>query len=205
MTHGLKLTGQFIIPKKNARAFELRKGQLLRVIAVEEPQVADLDAFNLHDFTEHFSASRTRSLEGIYVREGTNLYSNPGHEKVMMRVVRDPIGIHDTLGARCSAFMHSHIKGYRGCHELLAEVIAPYGLGPDDTHDVLAIFMHRKIDESGRLVTLPPLVKTGDSIDLAAEMDLLIALTACPSEKATNDYVAKAIGVEIWAPETVAA
>ena len=203
MASELKLIDEFIIPKKSARAFELRKGQVLRVVAIEGPQVADLNAFNLHDLKEHFSASRTRSLEGIYVREGTTLYSNPGHERVMMRVIRDPIGIHDTLGARCSAFMHSHVKGYRGCQELLADVIASYGLGPEDTHDVLAIFMHRKFDESGKLVTLPPLVKTGDSIDLMAEMDLLIALTACPSEKATNNYVAKAIGVEVleeWKP-----
>lgn len=191
------LVDRFVISKKSARAFELKRGHVLRVIAIEGPQVADLNAFNLHDLKEHFSASRTRRMEGIYVHEGTNLYSNPGREKIMIKVIRDPIGIHDTLGARCSAFLHSHIKGYRGCQELLADVIAPYGLGPDDTHDVLAIFMHRKIDPSGQIITLPPKAKTGDSIDLRAEMDLLIALTACPSEKATNNYVAKSIGVEI--------
>jgi hypothetical protein len=203
MTGAERLVNEFIIPKKSGRAFEVRKGQILRVVAVEGPQVADLNAFNLHDLREHFSAARTRSVGGLYVREATRLYSNPGRENPMMTMVRDPIGIHDTLGTRCSAFVYRNrfgIEGYIGCQELLAGVIEPYGLSPDDTHDVLAIFMNRKIDENSKLVTLPPAVKAGDSVDLLAEMDLLVALTACPSERnPTNNYIAKPIGVQILA------
>jgi uncharacterized protein YcgI (DUF1989 family) len=103
MANELTLVDEFVIPKKSGRAFKVIRGQVLRVIASEGPQVADLNAFNLDDCTEHFSASRTRTMEGMYVREGTKLYSNPGHEQVMIRVIRDPIGIHDTLGARCSS------------------------------------------------------------------------------------------------------
>jgi uncharacterized protein len=201
MANELTLVDEFVIPKKSGRAFKVIRGQVLRVIAPEGPQVADLNAFNLDDYTEHFSASRTRTMEGMYVREGTKLYSNPGHEQVMIRVIRDPIGIHDTLGARCSSRLHKNkfgTEGYVGCHELLAEAITPYGLGANNVHDVLAIFMRREIDEAGNLVTLAPNVRPGDSIDLLAEMDLLVAVAACPSEKiATNDYVAKAIGIQI--------
>lgn len=200
MAKAEKLLDEFVIPKKSARAFELRKGQILRVIAVEGPQVTDLNAFNLHDLRERFSASRTRSVSGLYVREGTKLYSNPGRERVMITVIRDPIGVHDILGARCSAFIGKYklgIEGHKGCQELLSEVIAPYGLTSDDTHDSFSIFMHRKIEDE-KLLTLPPVVKAGDSIDLLAEMDLLVAMTACPSEKTpTNNYVAKSIGIRI--------
>lgn len=202
MANELTLVDEFVIPKKSGRAFKVIKGQILRVIAPEGPQVADLNAFNLHDYTEHFSASRTRSMEGIYVREGTKLYSNPGHEQVMMKVIRDPTGIHDTLGARCSSLLHKNkfgVEGYIGCHELLAEAIAPHGLGAHNVHDVVAIFMRREIDKAGNLVTLPPTAKAGDSIDLLAEMDLLVAVAACPSEKIpTNNYVAKSIGIQIF-------
>lgn len=202
MANELTLVDEFVIPNKSGRAFKVIRGQILRVIAPEGPQVADLNAFNLHDYTEHFSASRTRSMEGIYVREGTKLYSNPGHEQVMMKVIRDPIGIHDTLGARCSSLLHKNkfgVEGYIGCHELLAEAIAPHGLGAHNVHDVVAIFMRREIDKAGNLVTLPPTVKAGDSIDLLAEMDLLVAVAACPTEKIpTNNYVAKSIGIQIF-------
>ena len=202
MADEMTLVDEVVIPKKSGHAFKVLKGQVLRVIAPEGPQVADLNAFNLHDYNEHFSASRTRSMEGIYVREGTQLYSTPGYERVMMKVIRDPIGIHDTLGARCSSLLHKNkfgVEGYVGCHELLAEAIAPYGLSANDVHDVVAIFMRREIDKDGNLVTLSPNVKAGDSIDLLAEMDLLIAVSACPSERiATNDYVAKSVGIQIF-------
>ena len=201
MAEALKLVGEFVIPKKSARAFEVRKGQILRVSAPEGSQVADTNIFNLHDLGEHFSSSRTRSMGGFYVHEGTKLYSNPGRERVMMTVIRDPVGVHDVLSAMCSAFTYKNrfgIEGYKGCQELLAEVIFPYGLTPDDTHDSFSIFMHRKFGEDQKLVSLPSPVKAGESIDLLAEMDLLIAMTACPSEKnGTNNFVAKSIGIQI--------
>jgi uncharacterized protein len=191
----------FVIPKKSARAFELRKSQILRIIVVEGPQVADLNAFNLHNLKEHFSSGRTRSVGGIHVREGSSLYSIPGHENAMMTVIRDPVGVHNILGMSCSGVVYRKkygIEGYRGCQELLAEAIAAFGLTSYDTHDAFSIFMNKKIGEDGRMIILPPTVKTSESIDLLAEMDLLIAISACPSEKAAaNNFVAKSLGIEI--------
>jgi len=191
----------FVIPKKSARAFELKKSQILRIIAVEGPQVADLNAFNFHNLKEHFSSGRTRSVGGIHVREGSSLYSISGHENAMMTVIRDPVGVHNILGTRCSGVVYRKkygIEGYKGCQELLSEAIAAFGLTSYDTHDAFSIFMNKKIGEDGRMIILPPTVKTSESIDLLAKMDLLIAISACPSEKAaTNNFVAKSLGVEI--------
>jgi uncharacterized protein len=191
----------FVIPKKSARAFELKKSQILRIIAVEGPQVADLNAFNFHNLKEHFSSGRTRSVGGIHVREGSSLYSISGHENAMMTVIRDPVGVHNILGTRCSGVVYRKkygIEGYKGCQELLSEAIAAFGLTSYDTHDAFSIFMNKKIGEDGRMIILPPTVKTSESIDLLAEMDLLIAISACPSEKAaTNNFVAKSLGIEI--------
>jgi uncharacterized protein len=197
----LQLVKEFIIPKKSAEAFQMAKGQVLRVTAIEGPQVADLNAFNLHNLKEHFSSGRTRSVGGIYVREGSTLYSIPGHENAMMTVIRDPVGVNNILGTRCSGVVYRKkygIEGYKGCQELLSEAIAAYGLTAYDTHDAFSIFMNKKIGEDGKLVILPPTVKTGESIDLLTEMDLLIAISACPSEKApTNNFVAKSLEIQI--------
>lgn len=202
MTEELQLVNEFVIPKGGARAFELRHGQVLRVIAIEGPQVADLNAFNLHNLKEHFSSGRTRSVGGIHVREGSTLYSIPGHENAMMTVIRDPVGVNNILGTRCSGVVYRKkygIEGYQGCQELLSEAIADYGLTPYDTHDAFSIFMNKKIREDGTLEILPPTVSTGESMDLLAEMDLLVAISACPSEKApTNNFVAKPLGIKIF-------
>ena len=135
------------------------------------------------------------------MREGSSLYSIPGHENAMMTVIRDPVGVHNILGTRCSGVVYRKkygIEGYKGCQELLSEAIAAFGLTSYDTHDAFSIFMNKKIGEDGRMIILPPTVKTSESIDLLAEMDLLIAISACPSEKAaTNNFVAKSLGIEI--------
>ena len=204
MSETLQVIDDFIIPKKGARAFELLTGHVLRIIAIDGPQVADLNAFNLHNLKEHFSSGRTRSVNGIHVREGSQLFSIPGHENPMMTVIRDPNGVHNILGTRCSGVVYRKkygIDGYKGCQELLSEAIAPFGLTSYDTHDAFSIFMNKKIGEDGKMIILPPTVKTGESIDLRAEMDLLIAISACPSEKApTNNFVAKALGIQILEP-----
>jgi uncharacterized protein YcgI (DUF1989 family) len=119
----------------------------------------------------------------------------------MMTVIRDPVGVNNILGTRCSGVVYRKkygIEGYKGCQELLSEAIAEYGLTPYDTHDAISIFMNKRIREDGKLEILPPTVNTGESMDLMAEMDLLVAISACPSEKApTNNFVAKSIGIEI--------
>jgi uncharacterized protein YcgI (DUF1989 family) len=68
---------------------------------------------------------------------------------------------------------------------------------PDDDTNVFNIFMHRKIETKRSYVVA--CVKAGDSVDLLAEMDLLVAVAACASEKyPTNHYAAKPIGIQIF-------
>ena len=123
----------------------------------------------------------------------------------MMTVIRDTVEVHNILGTRCSGIVYKRkygIEGYKGCQELLSEAIAPYKLTPYDTHDAFCFFMKKVIREDGTLEILPTPVKKGDSTDLLAEMDLLIAISACPSENAaTNNHVAKPIGIQILAGE----
>ena len=58
-------------------AFELTKGQLLRVIDLEGEQVADLIAFNRSDKAEWLSSRRSLDYANrIYLSKGDLLYSN---------------------------------------------------------------------------------------------------------------------------------
>jgi uncharacterized protein YcgI (DUF1989 family) len=58
--------------------------------------------------------------------------------------------------------------------------------------------MNVDIDENGRFVMKPAPTEKGDYIDMRAEMDCLVAISACPSEYAINDYKTKPLGIEIW-------
>ena len=68
-----KLIKDEVIPAKYASAFEVKKGQVLRVYLVEDKQVGDCVFYNAHDYKEWFHVGLTMTLN---VFQGTgNAYS----------------------------------------------------------------------------------------------------------------------------------
>jgi hypothetical protein len=81
----------------------------------------------------------------------------------------------------------------------LAEAIAPFGLSPEDVPDVFNMFMKVEYAQDGTYELRPSPAQTGDYIDLEANMDCLVALSACPGAlTVVNDGVNKPLKVEIW-------
>ena len=179
-------------------AFELPKGQQLRVIDLEGEQVADLIAFGRQDKTEWLSSGRSLDYASkIYLSAGDILYSN--RSRPMFTIVADDVGRHDFLLTPCSREMFEtiyHAKEHPSCFENLSKHLAPFGISPDSIPTTFNIFMNVEIDPSGKMSILPPRSKAGDSVTLRAEMDLIVGLTACSAEM-SNNYRLKPIGYEI--------
>jgi uncharacterized protein len=180
-------------------AFELMKGQLLRVIDLEGEQVADLTAFNASDKAEWLSSGRSIDYANrIYLTKGDLLYSNRSHP--MFTIVEDDVGRHDFLLTPCSAetfqIIYKNFEAHPSCFNNLTKHLAPFGIAPDSIPTTFNIFMNVEIDLQGTLQILPPLSKAGDSIVLRAEMDLIVGLTACSAEM-SNNYRFKPIAFEI--------
>ena len=76
-----KLVDEFVIPKCSSKAFLLKKGQVLRVIAHEAKQVADIRFINAHDYREQVASYYSiglNSIEGIGGNKKIKkLYSKP--------------------------------------------------------------------------------------------------------------------------------
>jgi hypothetical protein len=203
---------EIFIPAGEARAFTIDKGQILRLLNPEGEQVADAIFFNAHDYKETFHpgfSCRWNQFQGIgNAKRLAKLYSKPPRYNVMFSVIDDPVGVHWAyLGSRCNRLNYKlrdnvDAPPHRSCQDNLAEAIAPYGLTADDVPDVYNIWMNVDIDpETQFFVVKPPLVKKGDHIDMLAEMDCLVAISACPSDKiATNMYKIKPLIVEIYSP-----
>jgi len=180
-------------------AFELTKGQLLRVIDLEGEQVADLIAFNRADQAEWLSSGRSIDYANrIYLTKGDLLYSN--RSRPMFTIVEDEVGRHDFLLTPCSAetfqIIYKNTQAHPSCFHNLASALAPFGIAPDSIPTTFNIFMNVAIDADGALRILPPQSKAGDSIVLRAEMDLIVGLTACSAEM-SNNYRFKPIGFQI--------
>lgn len=74
-------------------------------------------------------------------------------------------------------------KNHASCYNNLNEALEEFGLPAPDQHYPFNLFMNTVIDPSGKVSVEQPLSKAGDYIELRAEMDLIIAISACPAPK----------------------
>lgn len=178
------------IPPQSGTAFALRAGQRLTVIDPEGQQVSDLIAFNAMDTDEWLSSGRTLDYASKFLLStGDILYSN--RSSPMLTIERDDVRRHDFLLAPCSkemfAKLYGHTEPHRGCFGNLAAALEPFGIGPDRIPTAFNVFMNVQVDgTSGRLSVEPPLSKAGDRTVFRAEMDLVVALTACSAGQSNN-------------------
>jgi uncharacterized protein YcgI (DUF1989 family) len=187
------------IEPQTGTAFELKTGQLLKVVDLQGEQVADLIAFNAADHREWLSSGRSIDYANtIYLTKGHILYSN--RSRPMFSFVQDDVGRHDFLLTPCSRetfkILYNNAGHHPSCFENLCENLKPFGIAPDCIPTTLNIFMNVEIGTNGVLAILPPRSRAGDSITLQAEMDLIVGLTACSAEM-SNNYTFKPIGFEI--------
>ncbi len=180
-------------------AFELVKGQQLRVTDLEGEQVADLTAFNRVDLGEWLSSGRSIDYANtIYLTTNHVLYSN--RSRPMFTILHDDVGRHDFLLTPCSPetfqIIYSDASCHPSCFANLCGSLAPFAISPDQIPTTFNLFMNVEIKPNGELVILPPRSRAGQSITLRAEMDLIVGLTACSAEL-SNNYKFKPIGYEV--------
>lgn len=177
------------IAPQSGTSFKLRKGDLLRIYDPLGGQVADLFAFRDDDATCSLSSGRTIDYASkIYLSCGDTLYANDSRS--MFSIVADTVGRHDFLLTPCSQEMFEklyHCQGHHpSCFENLCIALAPYGIQPHQISTTFNIFMNVVVDADGVVRVLPPTSRSGDFIELRAEMDLVCGLTACSAEQSNN-------------------
>jgi uncharacterized protein YcgI (DUF1989 family) len=177
----------------------VQKGQFIRVIDVEGEQVSDLVCFARVDTEEYLSSGRTIDYhQRIYLTEGDILYSNRSNP--MLSITLDPVGKHDFLLAPCSREMFRMTYGISGphpnCLDNLSKSLGPFGINASQIPIAFNIFMNVALSEQGIITVKPPLSKAGDFIELQAEMDLIVGITACSAPKC-NNFRCTPIGVEV--------
>ncbi|MBI2462531.1 MAG: urea carboxylase-associated family protein [Candidatus Rokubacteria bacterium] len=177
---------EILVRGRTGHAFVLARGERFKVVDVQGKQVSDLVAFLRDDPTERFSPGNTRKLNGrLKISRGGILYSTKC--RPLLRITEDTVGEHDLLFSSCSAYDYRVRFGltapHASCLGILAGVLAPYGVSEPMIPDPFNIFQHTEVTPEWGLVTREPLSKPGDFIELQAEADCLVALTACPQDR----------------------
>ncbi len=177
------------IKKQTGTAFKLKKGQKLKVIDPRGEQVSDMVLFNAEDPREKISSGKTMDFEEtILITKGHFLWSN--RSRKMMEILEDTNGRNDFLLAPCSPetfqIMYENPEYHPSCFENLYTNLEPFGIEPDDVPTAFNIFMNVQFSPDGKLSVDPPQSKAGDYVLFEAQMDLIVALTACSAEDSNN-------------------
>jgi uncharacterized protein YcgI (DUF1989 family) len=209
---GRSLIQELFVPAEGGLAYLVRQGQIQRIIMIDGPQVGDMAIFNAQNYKETFDPDTSyvfNSAQGTGTdRSIMYFYSRPPHLRVMFRVLEDKVATHFVMnGSKCTAKRYEimGLKGYHAnCFDNLSSVVTEYGITPEEVPDVFNLFMHVGFDDAGRYTFKPPTGHKGDYIDMLAEMDCLVALSACPAGDVTiingegPESGNKRLKVEIW-------
>lgn len=188
------LIQELIVPKKSAKTWLLKKGDLCRISLNEGPQVGDVNLWNLHNPKEHFYSGKTRQLHASHLKPCDRLWSCFPFLRPMATFVADSLAdygidkdggaLHDVIGTRCDDYTYKLITGkdrFGSCHSYLKEAIKERGLDESYVHDVWNIFMCTGFTrDTQQYFCKPSPARKGDFIEFVADMDLLVALSACP-------------------------
>ncbi|MGE7991066.1 urea carboxylase-associated family protein [Pseudomonas sp. NPDC089554] len=176
-----------VVPAGTAGSIAVRRGQLLRIEALEEGAVASLFGFSDADPMIHLSVHHTRVFSNSYVLgSGMRLVNN--RRRPVMVLGKDSIGKHDLLlPASTTAYLRS--KGYDGigCVEALQAELQRLGRQQPKLPDPVNLFMHVELARDGSITPQPNRVKAGDKITCRVVQDMLFVVSTCCTGVEGND------------------
>jgi len=173
------------IPARRGKATYVKKGQSLRIINTHGTQVVDTWAFVAAMLTEFMSMEHTRAtLTRLVPRVGDGLYTNR-RRKILTLTEDTSKGNHDTLMAACDSerYILLGVKEYHdNCTDNLFAAMQGLGLTPPECPSPFNLFMNIPWTPAGDLSFDPPTTTAGDYVTLKAELDCIVAMSACPQD-----------------------
>ena len=173
------------IPARKGKAAIVSVGQHVKVINTHGQQVVDTWAFRRDDLTEFMSMEHSRTAIGRTMPSlGQSMVTN--HRRPVLTLAEDTSGgIHDTLLAACDRYRYELLgctEYHDNCTDNLAAALAELGLTPPETPSPWNLFMNIPVGSDGGLTFDPPVSGPGDYVLLRAEMDCVVAFSACPQD-----------------------
>jgi urea carboxylase-associated protein 1 len=188
------------------------KGQCVRIVDLEGNQAVDTLFYNAENYADRYSAQDTIREQGnIYLTTGTKLIST--ERNVLLTIVADTCGRHDTLGGACSC--ESNMVRYaiekramHACRQSFLQGALSWSekTGRDlDKRDLTAninFFMNVPVTPEGELHFADGVSDAGKYVELRAEMDTLIVISNCPQlNNPCNAYNPTPVQVLVWDAE----
>jgi uncharacterized protein len=218
----LKNISEIIIPPRDAKTFDIKKGQFFRIESIEGPQVGDLNIFQANNLEEKFYSGKTRALYGTHLSTGDKMLSSFPYLRSLATISWDTLdwygydkdggSVHDVIGTRCDPYTSKLLSDndyHYCCHSNLTRaLVKEKNIKLDEAeklvHDVLNVFMCTGFtNETKQYFMKSSPVRPGDYLEFFAETDLLGVLSACPggdcgSEHSSDNVKCHPLKVSVW-------
>ena len=173
------------ISARRGAAARVAAGRRVKVINTHGTQVVDTWAFSALDPTEWMSMEASRAwFMKLRADVGDTFRTN--QRRPILTLVEDTSGgAHDTLMAACDLprYRLLGVEGHHdNCRDNLHAALADLGITVPATPSPLNLFMNIPWTADGTLAWGEPVSTPGSYVVLRAEMDLVIAFSACPQD-----------------------
>lgn len=183
----------------------LTKGQVLRIVDLEGNQAVDALFYDADDPSNRYSATDTVREQGnIYLTTGTELVSLDGD--VLLTIVADTCGRHDTLGGACAAESNQvryaiSKKSMHNCRDNYLLEIADNlpGMTKRDITSNINFFMNVPVTPEGGLKFDDGISAPGRYVEMRVERDLIMLVSICPQlNNPCNAYNPTPVEFLVW-------
>lgn len=195
-----------VVPAGNYFIRTIKAGETLRILDLEGNQAADTLFYNAADPAERYSAMDTIREQGnVYLSVGSKLMSN--EDRVLLEIVADTCGRHDTLGGACATESNTvryalEKKCMHACRDSWMLAVAEneaFGLSKRDITHNINFFMNVPVTREGGLTFADGISAPGKYVELQAAMDVIVLISNCPQlNNPCNGYNPTPIEVLVW-------
>lgn len=218
-------TQSFVVEAGDPFVLEIRRHETVRIVDLKGNQAVDTIFYNAHDYTDRYSAQDTiREQRSLYLTTGTKLLSTNGH--VLLTIVADTCGRHDTLGGACAtesnrvrydlakghmhACRNSFLKGLEEWNRRVKDGGAQSQRTRDSSTDTrlmnkrditsnINFFMNVPVTPEGRLTFEDGVSEAGKYVEMWAEMDVLMVISNCPQlNNPCNGFDPTPVQILLW-------
>lgn len=196
---------RFTVEAGDPFVFEILAGQYLRIVDLKGNQAVDTLFYNAKDYSDRYSAQDTIREQGnIYLTTGTKLLSTEGH--LLLEIVADTCGRHDTLGGACAAESNMvrydlNKRSMHACRQSFLRGVQAWkhGMDKSDLTSNINFFMNVPVTPEGKLTFEDGVSEAGKYVEMRAAMDVLMVISNCPQlNNPCNGYDPTPVEILIW-------
>lgn len=167
----------------------LKRGTALRITDINGDANVGALFYNWENPTERYNMPDTlKAQHTAHLTTGDVLFSDMG--RILCSIVDDSVGWHDPLSGCANGALVAEKYGdaryqehrnafFRNAYEEFLIELAKYGLGARDMTAPVNFFSKVVVDEDGNMRFVPGHSKPGASVELRAEMNVLVILNTC--------------------------